>query len=72
MGSVADDLRREQLERFAEMTPAERVALSEKLGREGLAAFMSANGLDRQTALEAIRRTRRLGRRHSSSADEER
>jgi hypothetical protein len=32
MASVADDLRREQLERFARMTPAERVALCEKLG----------------------------------------
>jgi hypothetical protein len=72
MASVADDLRREQLERFAMMTPAERVALSEKLGEEGLAAFMSANGVDRDTALKAIRRSRRVGRRPSSSADEER
>jgi len=72
MASVADDLRREQLERFARMTPAERVALSEKLGEEGLAAFMSANGLDRESALKAIRRSRRVGRRPSSSADEER
>jgi hypothetical protein len=72
MASVADDLRREQLERFAMMTPAERVALSERLGEEGLAAFMSANGVDRDTALKAIRRSRRVGRRPSSSADEER
>jgi hypothetical protein len=72
MASVADDLRREQWERFAQMTPAERVALSEKLGEEGLAAFMSANGLDRESALKAIRRSRRVGRRRSRSADEER
>jgi hypothetical protein len=72
MSNVADDLRREQLERFAMMTPAERVALSERLGQEGLAEFMSANGLDRESALKAIRRSRRVGRRPSSSADEER
>ena len=72
MASVADDLRQEQLDRFARMTPAERVALSEKLGQDGLAAFMSANGLDRESALKAIRRSRRVGRRPSSSADEER
>ena len=72
MASVADDLRREQAERFARMTPAERVALGEKLGEEGLAAFMSANDLDREAALKAIRRSRRVGRRPSNSADEER
>jgi hypothetical protein len=54
------------------MTPAERVALSEKLGEEGLLAFMSANGLDRDSALKAIRRSRRIGRRPSRSADEDR
>ncbi|HEX9160832.1 MAG TPA: hypothetical protein VF980_03920 [Thermoanaerobaculia bacterium] len=69
---MADDLRREQLDRFARMTPAERVALSEKLGQDGLAAFMSANGLDRESALQAIRRSRRVGRRRSRCADEER
>ena len=72
MGSVAEDLRREQLERFAKMTVAERFALSEKLGEEGLAAFMSANHLDRESALKAIRRSRRVGRRHSACADDER
>ncbi len=70
MASVADELRREQLERFAKMTAGERVALSERLGEEGLAAFMSANDLDRESALEAIRRSRRIGRKPSACADE--
>ena len=72
MTSVNDGLRREQRERIEKMTPAERLALAEKLGEEGLAAFMAANGLDRQSALKAIRRSRRVGRRPSVSADEER
>jgi hypothetical protein len=70
MHSVADDLRREQRERFARMTPAERLALSERLGREGLAEFMSANNLDRAEALKAIRRSRRAGRKPSRCFDE--
>jgi hypothetical protein len=72
MRNVADELRAEQRERFARMTPAERVALSEKLGEEGLAEFMSANGLDRDAAVKAIRRSRRVGRRRSACADEKR
>lgn len=72
MTGVNEDLRREQRERMAKMTPAERVALVEKLGAEGLAAFMAAHHMDRQTALKAIRRSRRIGRRPSRSADEER
>lgn len=72
MVTVADDLRREQRERVSKMTPAERSALANRLGEEGLAAFMSANGVDRQSALKAIRRSRRVGRRPSASADEER
>ena len=72
MTSVSDDLRREQRERTEKMTPAERLALAEKLSEEGLAAFMAANGMDRRSALNAIRRSRRVGRRPSVSHDEER
>lgn len=72
MRSVADDLRHEQRERFAQMTPAERLALSERLGEEGLAEFMSANRLDRAEALQAIRRSRRVGRKPSRCFDESR
>lgn len=72
MASVAENLRLEQWRRFARMTPAERLALSERLGREGLAEFMSANGLSRPEALKAIRLSRRIGRRPSACADEQR
>jgi hypothetical protein len=51
------------------MTADERVSLAERLGEEGLATFMSAQGLDRRTAIERIKATRRLGRRPSRSAD---
>ena len=70
MHSVADDLRQEQRERIARMTPAERFALSERLGEEGLAELMSANGLTRTDALKAIRRSRRIGRKPSRCFDE--
>ena len=67
---LAEQLKQEQRERFARMTPAERVALTERLGEQGLAEYMSANGLDRAAAVKAIRRSRRLGRRPSRCFDE--
>jgi len=67
---LAEQLKKEQRERFAGMTPAERVALTERLGEEGLAEYMSANGIDRAAAIKAIRRSRRLGRRPSGCLDE--
>lgn len=67
---LAEQLKQEQRERIALMTPAERVALSERLGEEGLAEYMSANGLDRAAAVQAIKRSRRLGRRPSRCLDE--
>lgn len=66
---MADDLRREQRERYARMTPAELMAISERLGEEALAEFMSAHQVDRASALRAIRATRRLGRRLSRCFD---
>jgi len=67
---LAEQLKREQRERFARMTPAERVALTERLGEEGLAEYMSANGLDRAAAVKAIKGSRRAGRRPSRCFDE--
>ncbi len=69
---LAEQLKQEQRERFASMTPAERVALTERLGEEGLAEYMSANGLDRAAAVNEIKRSRRLGRRPSRCFDERR
>lgn len=67
---LAEQLKEEQRERFARMTPAERIALTERLGEQGLAEFMSANGLDRAAAVKAIKRLRRVGRRPSRCFDE--
>jgi hypothetical protein len=60
---------RSRAERLAAMTPDERVRLAHRLGDEGLASFMSVQGVDRQTAVARIKATRRLGRRPSRSAD---
>jgi hypothetical protein len=67
---LAEQLRAEQRARFARMTPAERVALTERLGEEGLAEYMSALRVDRRTAIRAIKRTRRTGRRPSRCFDD--
>lgn len=66
---LADELRREQRERFAAMTPEKRAAISERLGDEWIANYMSSHGVDRGTALRAVRRSRRAGRRPSLSMD---
>lgn len=66
---VAEQLRREQFARALAMTPSERVALAHELGERALREFMSANDLDRETALRRIRRSRRIGRRPSHCLD---
>jgi len=70
MSRVAKDVRDEQLRRFRAMTPAERVALAQRLSREGLDSFMATNGLSRSAAMRAIRQSRRVGRKPSRSMDE--
>ena len=55
-------------ERHLAMSPAERVALAERLGVEGLATFMATSGLDRRGAVQRIKAANRLGRRQSASA----
>ena len=67
---LMEQLKQEQRERFARMTPAERVALTVRLGEEGLAEYMSANGLDRAEAIKAIKRSHRIGRRPSRCFDD--
>ena len=67
---LAEQLKKEQRERFAAMTPAERVAIGVRLGEEALAEFMSANSIDRAEAMQRIRRSRRVGRRPSKCLDE--
>lgn len=66
---LAEQLQQEQRERYARMTPDERLALSERLGQEALADYMSAHGVDRATALQVFRKSRRAGRTPSACMD---
>ena len=54
--------------RLAAMTPAERIALAERLSEDGIAAYMTTHTLDRSTAIARIKATHRLGRRPSRAA----
>ena len=66
---VASDLAREQARRVAALTPAERIALAERLGEESIALYMAAQHVDRRTAIAHLEASRRFGRRPSRSAD---
>ena len=66
---VAADLSRERLRRIAALSPADRIALAERLGEESVTAHMAAHAVDRRTAMAQIKATRRLGRRRSRSAE---
>jgi hypothetical protein len=66
---VAETLKQEQRDRFAAMTPEERAALALRLGDEWVADAMSRHNLDRRSALELLRRSRRAGRKPSRSMD---
>ena len=67
---IADELRAEQREEVLRMTPSERVALALRLGERDLRIYMSVQKVDRDTALQAIRRSRQIGRRRSPCLDE--
>jgi len=67
---VAEELRQEQMREVLAMTPDERVALIVALRDRGLEAVMAARGIDRDTAIEEIKRSRRVGRRYSRSMDD--
>ncbi|HUP50587.1 MAG TPA: hypothetical protein VNA04_17570 [Thermoanaerobaculia bacterium] len=67
---VADELRAEQREQILRMTPSERVALALQLGDRDLRVYMSVQKVDRETAVQAIRRSRQIGRRRSRCMDE--
>ncbi len=66
---VMEELRREQRERFARMTPDELLGLSERLAREAIANYMSAHGVDQATAVAVFRRAARAGRYPSACMD---
>jgi hypothetical protein len=65
---AAREVSQSRARRLAAMSPAERVALAERLGEEGIASFMATHGVDRRTAIARIKATHRLGRRPSASA----
>ena len=62
---VAEELQKEQMEDFARRTPGERVALVRAARERGLRLYMAGQHVDRETAINLIRRERQLGRKHS-------
>jgi len=66
---VAGEIAQVDRERVAAMTPDERVALVQKLSREGLESYVAVHQVDRPTARARIGATRRLGRPRSRSAE---
>jgi hypothetical protein len=70
MRSVADDVREEQRREVLAMTPAERMELAFRLGRRCVEFYMAAKRVDRETAIAALRRSSRAGRRPSKCHDE--
>jgi hypothetical protein len=60
--SVADDLKQQDRERVAKLSPEERMRLALELGERDLALFCAAQGLDRAEGIREIRRRRQLGR----------
>ncbi|HUJ13877.1 MAG TPA: hypothetical protein VL284_08835 [Thermoanaerobaculia bacterium] len=62
---VAEELRREQTEDIRAMSIEERIALALELGERDLQLYIALNEVDRETAVRAIRREHRNGRRYS-------
>jgi hypothetical protein len=69
MRSVADDLRRQQRQDLASLTPAERVALALRLGRRDVETFAATQGLTTKEAEQRLRSRRQRGRRPSRCMD---
>lgn len=65
MRSVADELRREQLEKVQTLSADERLLLAFDLGETALEMYMGAQGLDREEAIRRLKRQRQAGRRPS-------
>lgn len=62
---IAEELRKEQMEDVARRTPSERIALIRNARERGLRLYMAAQRVDRDTAINSIRRERQIGRKHS-------
>jgi hypothetical protein len=66
---VADEVRRERVERELAMSPAERVALALQLGREAAEEYAAAHGMSVAEARRALAAARQKGRRRSKCAE---
>ena len=62
---IAEELHNEQIEDLARRTPSERIALIRKARERGLRLYMAGQRVDRDTAINSIRRERQIGRKHS-------
>ena len=62
---VAEALRKEQMDDLARRTPSERIALIRNARERGLRLYMAAQRVDRDAAINSIRRERQIGRKHS-------
>ena len=68
MKSVADVLRREQVQRIAALTPGERLQLAFELGDGDVALLAAAHGISEYEARRRIERSRQAGRTPSRCA----
>jgi len=66
--NVAASLRRDQRHAEAALSPLERLALAQRLGREAVAAFAQLHGVTADQARREFARRRQVGRRPSRCA----
>jgi hypothetical protein len=65
MRSVADSLRREDVESAARMSPVQRLELALALGRRDVEAYCRSHGGDPRSAIRIFERQRQAGRTRS-------
>jgi predicted alpha/beta-hydrolase family hydrolase len=68
MRSVADDLRRDTVQRVLAMAVRDRIELALTLGDEDLARYLRASGVSRDQALRHLVAQRAAGRTPSAAA----
>jgi hypothetical protein len=66
MRSVADDVKRAHREEVSRLSAEQRIELALALGDADLEALQHARGIDRATAVRALRRQRQAGRTPSA------
>ena len=70
MKSVADQLRRERLQRETRLTSSGRLTLVLRLGRQAIARYAAAHGVSQRESKLALQRNRQAGRRPCACIDE--